>query len=401
MSNAVRKIGERLKFLKPSDTRHVFLFLAALPVSAVFRLRHKNLWLICEDGTMARDNGYWLFKYIRERHPEVDCAFAITRDSPDIEKVRHLGTLVPFGGFWHWVYYITARKNIASAKLGKPSPALCFPLEHLGILKSKRVFLQHGIIKDDMKSLYYDVCRFSIFVTAAERERDFVERTFGYEGRGIVRLLGLARFDNLMNFRSVYKANQILLMSTWRDWLGSAALHTSISAFEKSDYFLAYESFIKSPRLHKLLTERGLRLVFFPHKGMQRFLPAFQTDCPAITIADWHEWDVQRLLMESAFCITDYSSIAMDFAYMEKPLVYYQFDYERFRSAHYGEGYFSYERDGFGEIVRTEDDLLSALERYAAGGFEMRPEYVKRVREFFTLHDGKNCERNFNAIREL
>ena len=219
------------------------MFLFAAPISAFFKMHHKHLWLICEDGTMARDNGYWLFKYIREHHQETDAAFAITKQSPDIEK-----------------------------------------------------------------------------------EQDFVEKTFGYEGRNIVKMLGLARFDNLMNFRSVYKANQILLMPTWRDWLGSAALHLSLSEFMESEYYKVYESFIKSPLLHSFLRENNLKLLFFPHKGMQKFISAFNTDCPNVIITYWRKYDVQTLLMESAFCITDYSSIAMDFAYMEKPLVYYQFD---------------------------------------------------------------------------
>ena len=397
----MNKFIERLKFLKPSDFLHALLFLFAAPISAFFKIRHKHLWLICEDGTMARDNGYWLFKYIRENHPETDAAFAITKQSPDIEKVQQLGRVIPFGTITHWIYYLAAEKNISSAKLGKPSPAVCFPLEQLGLLKSKRVFLQHGIIKDDMKSLYYDVCHFSLFVTAIEKEQQFVEKTFGYEGRNIVKMLGLTRFDNLMNFRSVYKANQILLMPTWRDWLGSAALHLSLSEFMESEYYKVYESFIKSPVLHFLLREKNLNLVFFPHKGMQKFISAFNTDCPNVIIADWRKYDVQTLLMESAFCITDYSSIAMDFAYMEKPLVYYQFDYEKFRAKHYKEGYFSYERDGFGEIVRTEERLLELLKEYASQNFEMKAEYKERVRSFFTLHDDRNCERNFKAIEEL
>ena len=34
------------------------------------REKYKDAWLICERGTEARDNGYWMFKYIREKHPE-------------------------------------------------------------------------------------------------------------------------------------------------------------------------------------------------------------------------------------------------------------------------------------------------------------------------------------------
>ncbi|MBD5403770.1 MAG: teichoic acid biosynthesis protein B [Treponema sp.] len=397
----MNKFTARLKFLKFSDLRHIFLFLLALPISVVFKFFHKDLWLICEDGTMARDNGYWLFKYICQNHPEIDVVYAITKNSPDYNKVSSLGTVIPFGSFVHWIYYIAASKNIFSAKLGKPSPAICFPLEMWGLLRSKRIFLQHGIIKDDMKSLYYDVCKFSLFITSAQREQNFVEHTFGYSGRNIVKLLGLCRFDNLINSSDKCNAKQILLMPTWRDWLGSAALHTTIIEFQESDYFKMYQSFLQDKRLKQFLEENEIRLVFFPHKGMQKFLSAFHTDSPNIVIADWKVYDVQQLLIESAFCITDYSSIAMDFAYMEKPLVYFQFDYQRFRSSHYGEGYFSYKADGFGEICYTEKELVELIEQYGASDFKMKAIYKRRVHDFFTLHDNKNCERNFNAIKAV
>ena len=32
------------------------------------REKYKDAWLICERGTEARDNGYWMFKYIREKN---------------------------------------------------------------------------------------------------------------------------------------------------------------------------------------------------------------------------------------------------------------------------------------------------------------------------------------------
>ena len=39
------------------------------------------MWLICEDYNEARDNGYWLFKYIREQQPQQDVVYAINKKS--------------------------------------------------------------------------------------------------------------------------------------------------------------------------------------------------------------------------------------------------------------------------------------------------------------------------------
>ena len=60
---------------------------------------------------------------------------------------------------------------------------------------------------------------------------------------------------------------------------------------------------------------------------------------------DNSEIDIQNLLKDSALMITDYSSVFMDFAYMEKPEIYFQFDEDQFRSTHYAKGYFDYKKD--------------------------------------------------------
>ena len=134
---------------------------------------------------------------------------------------------------------------------------------------------------------------------------------------------------------------------------------------------------------------------------MQKYISFFKPDCPSIIVPDFKTVGVQELLMESSFLVTDYSSIYFDFAYMEKPLVYYQFDYKEYREKQYQEGYFTYENDGFGEICSDELTLINTIKEYCSNGFKLKNEYRDRINSFFTFHDDKNCERNFNAIKEL
>ncbi len=401
----MHKILGRIKYAHPHDMLHIFLFLLAVPCAFVFRVFHKDVWLFCEDWNEARDNAYWLFKYVREKHPEIEAVYAIHPKCAEASKVRGLGKTIPYGGFIHWVYYLASSKKISSQKGGKPNPSVCYFLEISGLMKNTRVFLQHGITVNDAKWLYYDVCRFSLFVCAAKRELEFVENTFGYKNKNIAKLLGFCRFDNLANFPKLLKPRQILVMPTWRDWLvrvdSTSRKYDDMSDFTTTEYFRAWNAFLHSDTLQEMLCQQGYTLVFYPHRNMQRFISHFSTDCPNIVIPDYETNDVQRLLMESAFLITDYSSIFMDFAYMQKPLMYYQFDCKKFRERHYQEGYFSYEKDGFGEVCQTEKELLENLALYCKENLALKDIYRKRIDSFFTLRDDKNCERNFEAIREL
>ena len=148
-------ILDKLKMVKWSDLLHIFKFLLAIRFALICKCRHRDRWLICDYELEARDNPYWLFKYIREKHPEQEIVYAIDYDSPDYQRVAVLGPTVRYGSLKHWIYYLAASKNISSQKGGKPNAAICYVLEVSGLLKNTRIFLQHGIIKDDLSYLYY------------------------------------------------------------------------------------------------------------------------------------------------------------------------------------------------------------------------------------------------------
>ncbi len=393
---------QKLQRVRPSDIGHIFLFLLAVIPSLFYRLSHRDLWLICDNKNEARDNGYHLYKYICENHPEQDCVYAISRRSRDYDRVRGLGKTVNYGSLLHWIMYLSASINISSQKGGKPNAAVCYFLEVNGILKNTRVFLQHGIIKDDMPFLHYKNTMMSMFVCSTKRETDFVAKNYGYP-EGSVKELGLCRFDRLHDFKVI--KNQVLLMPTWRSWIATPTSASDaiedVSDFRNTAYFRAWSAFLSDSRLHTLLEKYRLHLVFYPHRDMQQYLKYFDINDSLITVASFPEYDVQTLLKESAYLITDFSSIAMDFAYMNKRLMYYQFDYEDFRLGQYPEGYFSYEHDGFGRVCYDIDSAFEEIELACKQGFENPGEYKKRHDEFFDLYDTDNCKRNYEAIREL
>lgn len=395
-------LWQKLQRVKICDIGHIFLFLIALPVALVYRCFRKDLWLICDNKNEARDNGYWLFKYICENHKEQDIVYAISKKSPDYQKVRNLGKIVSYGSLKHWILYLTAKKNISSQKGGKPNAAVCYFLEVNRILKNTRIFLQHGVIKDDMPFLHYENTQMRMFVCSTDREWRFVSEKYGYPD-GYVKKLGLCRFDMLHNVKT--KPNHILVMPSWRSWIATPTSASyeieNVSDFRNTEYFKAWNEFLNNEKIHRILKENNLKMIFYPHRDMQSFIDYFNIDDENIITAKWPEYDVQQLLIESEYLITDYSSIAMDFAYMKKRLMYYQFDYEDFRRGQYPEGYFSYEKDGFGKVCYNTDEVVSEFKNAVSENFANPEKYLTRHKNFFDLYDTHNCERNYNAIKEL
>ena len=398
MGNLKEKF-ERVKF---KDILSAVTFVCAIPEALILKKKRPNMWLICEDYNEARDNGYWLYKYIREKQPQQDVVYAINKNSVDYRKVKNLGEVIQYGGYKHWVYYLAANKNISSQKGGKPNAAVCYMMEVYGFLKNKRIFLQHGITINDMPWLHYGQTKMSLFVCGAQKEFECIRNNFGYPDKS-VQYLGFARFDGLHENR--VKEKQILVMPTWREWIATPTSKSNkldnMSSFTSTEYYEAWNNLLNSSKIKNILEKYNLNLIFYPHRNMQRFLNTFHTQSDYITIADWRKYDVQELLKESAFLITDYSSISMDFGYMRKPMIYYQFDLEKFRKGQYQQGYFAYDKDGFGPVYKTLQEVENALEWYAENNLEIEDEYKRREEEFFPLWDTKNCQRNYEAIKEI
>lgn len=254
-----------------------------------------------------------------------------------------------------------------------------------------------------MPFLHYKNTQMRMFVCSTEREWKFVSEKYGYP-KGYVKKLGLCRFDQLYNNINI-KQNQILVMPTWRSWIATPTSASyeieNISDFKNTEYYKAWNEFLENKKIHNMLKENNIKMVFYPHRDMQSYIDEFNTDNENIIVAKWPEYDVQQLLKESVYLITDFSSIAMDFAYMKKRLTYYQFDYKSFRQGQYPEGYFSYENDGFGKVCYNLNDIIDEIKRAINDNFKNQEKYLKRHNNFFDIYDNKNCERNYLAIKEL
>ena len=390
MTHKIRRV---LVYLK-----NVLIVAALWPVAAVLRRTnraYRHLWLVMERGFDARDNGYWFFRYLRQQQPQINACYVIDPDSPDARKVAPLGRTVAFRSLRHDLMYLAADMLISThVQPAAPEPMVYYNLRKIGIRpRGRQIFLQHGIIMAEMKWMRYPAMKVDFFASGGKMEYDYLAREFGYP-RGVVQYTGLCRYDNLI--RGNDPAREILVMPTWR---GSD--YPQGERFYETAYYQRFQSLLENPRLLSLLEERDLKLIFYPHIEMQKELDKFKSPSERIVLAGWRDYDVQTLFLRCRLLITDYSSVHFDVAYMEKPVIYYQFDREDFQKYHYQKGYFSYEQHGFGPVVETEDALMDALLACARDDFRMAQKYRDRLEAYFPMRDEKNCERTFRALCRL
>ncbi|MBX7491426.1 CDP-glycerol glycerophosphotransferase family protein [Helicobacter turcicus] len=391
-------------FIRGKEARIFFKkeWYSKIPLLGLFEIKKKeDLWVFCDRDYEARDNAEYLYTYIANTYPNQKIIFALNKDSKDYKRLEREGfNLVEFGSKDFCAYLQKATKVISShcdAYLTR-----YFPKD----IEFDFIFLQHGVTKDNVSS-WLNNKAIDGFLTTSKREYDSITEdftTYKYTKKE-VKLTGFARFDPLLKNNQT-NTKQILIMPTWRKYLGletqtggynpnliaSAVLH-------RSAYFQAWHSFLSSKALENLALRFNVKVVFNPHPNVALYVHYF--NLPSF-ISINSEKPFLELFCESSLMITDYSSVAFDMGYLQKPVLYYQFDEQTFFEQHsYTKGYFDYRKDGFGPVANTEEELLKNLEEILKNHFQMGESYKLNSETAFAFRDGKCCERIYQALLEM
>ena len=384
--------------------------LAQLYVATIGRRYLKqDIWIVGEKKTEARDNGYHFFKYLRIEHPEINSYYVVKNNSADLDKVKAVGPVVEFDSFKHCIYYAAAKIRACSQTHGVQ------PFEDVPGIRRVRIFmrkgqhhinLKHGISKDFLPGSFdFRKVGFDLYIAGAKPEYDAIKEQFNYPDKNIA-LTGFCRFDALHNLSEPEKT--ILIMPTFRSWLRTSdsskaeASEEEMRKFLESRYYEAYKSLLTDKSLLEKAKSKGYKILFYLHYTFQPYVKAFESfGNEVVTICDRRKYDVQQLLTSSSMLITDYSCVFFDYGYMMKPMVFYQFDLDEYRDKHYKEGYFSYERDAFGPLVKSNEEVVNYMLHIIDQDMQMDEEYRKRAERFFIPHDNHNCQRVYEAILRL
>lgn len=361
---------------------------------------YDDIWIISERGIEAKDNGYHFFKYLKENNIKDNVYYIMDiKNERDYKKVKHIGNIVQYKSLQHKLLYINS-KVLISTHMNTIIPwKYCrynyFNKIYKNIIGDKKyIFLQHGIIRGDLsKSLCKKNADIDLFITSAKPEYEYVLQKFGYTKEEVV-CTGLARFDNLHNIKI---KKQILLMPSWRVHLRGL----SDDEFKKSDYYIDYQSLITNKRLLEVLEKYDYNLIFYPHHEMQKYLHLYKVSNERIILADNNNYDVQELLKSSELLLTDYSSVYYDFAYMNKPLIYYHPEHDTKFKEGLKESYFNFSEHGFGVVAPNEVKLIDEIEKILENRCEVEDLYKLRSEKFFSVRDNQNCKRIYKEVSRI
>ena len=358
----------------------LFLLLKLNPI-------HKYI-LFAENGG-AGDNSFELFKYAVKRNP--NCYYLASKSvisgvqDPLLKK-----HMVKFNSHRHIWMFFCSHKWIGSYSLRYE----LFPQK--GLIKdillynipAEWIFVPHGITADKVSIMVhkYSWDEPSSTYCSSEYEKEYFSKN--YEMRNVL-ALGYPRMDKWYGAKLDDK--KILLFFTWRfamrifskEKIKESAYVTNIikivnmirSQFpQKHLYYVFHHEVVRAGLdeiIKKELGEDNISYIYLnTTEGINEFNQQFKT---------------------AKYLITDYSSVAYDFAYKKGSIPIYYLN-EEFISGHYPLEQKFYDIH-LGVLTQTLPELEKALKMNAPTA-----EMKKRKNKFFKYQDNKNCERVYNAI---
>lgn len=355
--------------------------------------KNRKIWLFSDRLDLSGDNGEHFFRYAMTRKDDIKKYFVINGDSPDFERLKNEygNHVVEFASFKHKILYAFAKKLMQS----QISPRTYNPFHegrprrYAGIGLAEAYFLQHGVNRYDMSSW---VTKFdknlALILTVSELDYgEFTSDRYAFDN-SIVQLLGYPRFDNLTN-ENLKK--QIVIMPTWRNYIRTS------TQLINSEYFKRFNGLLNNERLIEHAKKTGYEIILKPHPSMFKFINVFDVN-------DYVKVDNKTkhhvLLCDSALMITDYSSVANDFVYLKKPVIYYQYGGGKDHHFDISTTFVSDESMDFGAIIEDENELIDKIIEYMDNNCEMEEIYKQRVENFFKYTDRNNSKRVYDWVYE-
>ncbi len=344
----------------------------------------------------AQDNAYYMFLYYMNKggRDKRNTYYVIDSREPDVKQLAgYEKNVLEFMSLRHMIYLQAAKLLMStdSIKHAYQWRGINTPIYDKMVTK-KSVFLQHGVMA--LKKVEY-IYRKSggnktdLFIASSPIEQKIISEYFRYRKQEIP-ITGLARWDAL---KDKQKENVILFMPTWRNWI----MEVGTDQFLQTEYYQTYMEILGSKRLDAMLKKYNTKMVFCMHPKFREFIGEFKTAGEHIQLFDYSTKPINQQLMEASMMVTDYSSVSWDMYYLEKPIIFYQFDYERYMEAQ--GSYIDMTTDLFGDRVVTNEALMEQLEYYMSNGFVEKKKYADMREEILPCRDGQHCKRIDQAIQ--
>jgi len=361
--------------------------------------RNKNLWVFgCWGGNKYSDNSRSMYEYMLEKHPQI-LAVWITKNhsvfqklkeenkpcflvgSPEAKKIlRNAGvafytnSIMDFGN----IDYLNGAIKVALFH------GVGFKLELREYNKEKNAL---GVALRNIKHKMYCESFADLICTTSPFMREKFARQQYNADVSKIEITGQPRNDIFKDY-SLQNHNEkiIMYLPTFRE--------DKISQDKLQD---AINELVNSDKLEDMLIENNAKFIVKPHYLTKVSMNKIRKNIFVYNDADIP--DIQKALLTTDILITDYSSVASDFALLDKPIIFYDFDYEAYKRLLSNE----YQNCLQNSYVRNCNELLSLLSNILKGKVDLTQ--VNKMINYYCnspkLQIGTFCDNVFRAINAI
>lgn len=359
------------------------------------RLPMKKNWIVFESflGKNYSDSCKYIYEYLQKNEgSRYKYIWVINDKKTDIPgkvtKVKYLGL--------RWFYYTSRAKYYVNNMrqplwMNKREGSIMLETWHGTPLK-KLVF--------DMDDIHAATPTYKMDVYKQSRKWDYLisdnpysthifESCFLYPREKIIET-GYPRNDILYDTDRIKKAiyikrklgvpedkKVILYAPTWRD----------------DEYYRPGEyKFALKLNLEKLKKELGEKYVILlrTHYFIADAIDTGGLEGFAFNVSRYD--DIAKLYTISDVCITDYSSVFFDYANIRKPILFYVYDFDKYKDRLRG-FYIDMEKELPGPLLYSEDEVIDALKNIDKIEAEYRQRYDEFYERFCCIDDGLASKR--------
>ena len=119
-------------------------------------------------------------------------------------------------------------------------------------------------------------------------------------------------------------------------------------------------NFLNDDKLNKILDEKDINVKIYMHHLMHEFIDDIKENITGKRIVFLDKGvTLANEIRKSAANITDYSSVAIDFLYMNRPILFYQFDLDEYMEK--VDSYIDLKSEMFGSLAYNNDEAVNKL----------------------------------------
>lgn len=108
------------------------------------------------------------------------------------------------------------------------------------------------------------------------------------------------------------------------------------------------------------------------------------------------DFSIEDYYLVSDVMITDYSSTMFDYALLDKPMIFYTYDYKEYVSSR-GLN-FDFEHDAPGPLVYNQNELLAAINNFEAIEHQYREKIANFKHKFIQYDDGHASQKLVETV---